>query len=260
MSKMKRRRAYSSSDEEDDDDDSKAESQQDEEDYGEESQGNNDDPEEETPKWLRYLPQRKYLKIPGKAASVDACTQQCHESTTMTVLRSPRHRTDSTTSLGSEMSDSSFQYVSYNDKAYGRSTEAHLSGEIDTTASLGVCAMDQDDHFDEHLFRAKRRRKRRVTFVEYVELPPIPQVEYADSEASCCSVAVSASAADGVALLFGEDNRASSSSSSASAMIVKPPKRPVSVAEAAMLLSFSDIWESRQCVLYIEINKTSFCI
>lgn len=104
--------------------------------------------------------------------------------------------------------------------------------------------MDEDDR-DGDNGRHKRRRRRRVTFVEYVDITFPGRRE--DSEGGVCldeSTADSAPDTDGIALLFGEESRSVTAvgDGALSVQVAGPSNdRSVSVTEAALLLSFSDI-------------------
>jgi hypothetical protein len=104
--------------------------------------------------------------------------------------------------------------------------------------------MDEDDH-DDGRGRHKRRRRRRVTFVEYVDITFPGRKE--DTAGAVCldeSTADSAPDTDGIALLFGEDSRSISTVTDGALSVQvagQSNARPVSVTEAALLLSFSDI-------------------
>lgn len=188
---------------------------------------------EEVPKWVRYLPQRRFLKVPSitvppvegfvsssaTARSSGAITQQ---------LRSQRHRADSAASAGSEMSE-----VSY-----------HNVVETPVACQPRHDEMDEDDYEDDG-GRRKRRRRRRVTFVEYVDISFPGRIEDGKGAVSLDeSTADSAPDTDGIALLFGEESRSVSAvtDGALSVQVVGHSNtRNVSVTEAALLLSFSDI-------------------
>lgn len=225
---MKRRRVDSS-----DEEDSSSDEKERTEDFENGTSFEECDDAEEVPKWVRYLPQRRFLKVPPISVPpaegfVSSSATARSSGTIAQQLCSQRHRADSAASAGSEMSE-----VSY-----------HNVVETPVACQPRLDEMDEDDH-DDGRGRHKRRRRRRVTFVEYVDITFPGRKE--DTTGAVCldeSTADSAADTDGIALLFGEDSRSISAVTDGALSVQvagQSSGRNVSVTEAALLLSFSDI-------------------
>lgn len=206
-------------------------------------EGNIKEDDKEVPRWIRYLPQRRFLKIPAKSrtASDYINSNQLSEMPTCS-----RDRADSDMSGSSGVysveyvTDQKFIYAQNNSVVNTNSAiEVQRRGNQSTSE-----APSKVDEWDGTGDAKKKRKKRRVTFVELVTVDAPILMQSADNTNSTSQMDRSQivhtqensgkSNIDGISIMFGENNR------SEQKLEIKPSSA-AAILEASLLLEFNSI-------------------